>query len=94
MNRFLKSFPLLFVLLAGLGLARAQSTATVAGTITDPSGAVVPHAQVTVHGNATGLDRVVTSDEQGGYTVPSLPPGNYRIEAVASGFSRYIVQSV
>ena len=75
-------------------LARAQSTATVAGTITDPSGAVVPHAQVTVHGNATGLDRVVTSDEQGGYTVPSLPPGNYRIEAVAAGFSRYIVQSV
>ena len=94
LNRFLKSLSLLSIVLAGIGLAHAQSTATVAGTVTDPSGAVVPHAQVTVHGNATGLDRVVTSDEQGGYTVPSLPPGNYRIEAVAPGFSRYIVQSV
>jgi hypothetical protein len=94
LNRFLKLLSFVVVLLAGIGLARAQSTATVAGTVTDPSGAVVPHAQVTVHGNATGLDRVATSDEQGGYTVPSLPPGNYRIEAVAPGFSRYIVQSV
>lgn len=94
MNRFLKLLSLLSIMLAGIGLAHAQSTATVAGTVTDPSGAVVPHAQVTVHGNATGLDRVVTSDEQGRYTVPSLPPGNYRIEAIAPGFSRYIVQSV
>jgi hypothetical protein len=72
----------------------AQSTATLSGSITDPSGAVVPQAKVTVHGIATGLDRVVTSDSAGDYTVPSLLPGNYSVTVEASGFAIYRVTSV
>ena len=81
-----------FILIAVAG--HAQSTATLSGNITDPSGAVVPGAQVTVHGIATGLDRVVTSDSAGNYTVPSLLPGNYSVSVQASGFSTYKLSSV
>ena len=54
-----------------------QSTASLSGTVTDPSGAVVANAQVTVHSLATGDDRVVTTDSAGLYAVPSLVPGDY-----------------
>ena len=65
--------------------AYAQSTATLSGTVTDPSGAVVPQAQVTVRGLATGVNRVVTSDAAGNYTVPSLQPGSYSVSVQATG---------
>jgi hypothetical protein len=74
--------------------AWAQSTASLSGTVTDPSGAVVPNAQVTVHSLETGLDRVVKTDSAGLYDVPSLQPGDYKVEAVASGFGTYVMPKV
>lgn len=74
--------------------ALAQSTATLSGTVTDPSGAVLPNAQVTVHSLATGLDRVLKTDGAGLYAVPSLEPGDYKVQANAPGFSTYTVQKV
>ena len=74
--------------------ALAQSTATLSGTATDPSGAVLPNAQVTVHSLATGLDRVLKTDGAGLYAVPSLEPGDYKVQANAPGFSTYTVQKV
>ncbi len=82
------------LLAAGSAGAYAQSTATISGTITDPSGAVVPQAQVTVHGLSTGVDRSVTSDPAGSYTVPSLQPGNYSVSVHAPGFADYRLASV
>src|SRR5271154_1024201 len=81
-----------FVLTAAVG--HGQSTATLSGSIIDPSGAVVPQAQVTMHGIATGLDRVVISDSAGNYTVPSLLPGNYSVTVQAAGFAVYKLASV
>ena len=80
------------VLIAVAG--HAQSTATFSGNITDPSAAVVPGAQVTVHGIATGVDRIVTSDSAGNYTVPSLLPGNYSVSVKAPGFATYKLTSI
>jgi hypothetical protein len=74
--------------------AWAQSTATLSGTLTDPSGAVVPHAHVTVHSLATGADRAIDTDAAGIYVVPSLQPGDYSVKATADGFSAYTVQKV
>jgi protocatechuate 3,4-dioxygenase beta subunit len=76
-------------LIAGVAASYAQSTATLSGRVTDPSGAVVPQARVTVSGLATGVDRVVTSDAEGNYTIPSLQPGNYGVSVQATGFSNY-----
>ena len=66
--------------------ALAQSTATVLGVVTDPTGAVVPNAQVKVHSIGTGVDRTVQSDGAGLYVVPSIQPGDYSIDASAPGF--------
>jgi Carboxypeptidase regulatory-like domain len=71
-----------------------QSTASLSGTVTDPTGALVTGAQVTVHSLATGADRVVKTDSAGLYVVPSLQPGDYRIQARASGFGLYTVPKV
>jgi hypothetical protein len=82
------------LLLVSVGTCFAQSTATLSGTVTDPSGAVVPGAQVTVHSLATGLDRQITTDSAGLYVVPSLEPGDYQVQAKAAGFSVYTVKKV
>jgi hypothetical protein len=74
--------------------AWAQSTATLSGTVTDPTGAVVVNAHVTVHSLATGADRVVDTDSAGLYVVPSLQPGNYKVQATATGFSPYTLEKV
>ena len=68
--------------------AWGQSTATISGTVTDPSGAVVVNAHVTVHSLATGADRVINTDTDGLYAVPSLQPGDYNIQATAPGLTR------
>jgi Carboxypeptidase regulatory-like domain/TonB dependent receptor len=84
------------VLLCALGstLGFGQSTSTLSGTVTDPSGAVVPHAHVTIHSLSTGLDRAIDSDAAGLYVVPSLQPGDYSIQVTASGFSASSVAKV
>ncbi|HWZ50008.1 MAG TPA: carboxypeptidase-like regulatory domain-containing protein [Granulicella sp.] len=61
--------------------AWAQSTATLSGAVTDPSGAAVSHAHVTVHSLATGGDRGLDTDAAGLYVVPSLQPGDYILTA-------------
>ena len=74
--------------------AWAQSTATLSGTVTDPTGAVVVNAHVTVHSLGTGANRVVDTDSAGLYVVPSLQPGNYKVQATATGFSPYTLEKV
>jgi hypothetical protein len=83
---------LLLVLGAGIGLA--QSTATLSGAVTDPSGAVISGAQVTVHSLATGADRQLVTDAAGIYVAASLEPGDYQVQAKAAGFSLYTVKKV
>ncbi len=82
------------VFAGGSVLARAQSTATLSGTVTDPSGAVLPQAKITVHGLTTGVDRTAVSDSAGDYSVPSLQPGNYSVTVQAQGFADFKVASV
>ena len=85
-----RSLALSALFLSGSAAAAfAQSTATLSGTVTDPSGAVVPQAQVTIHGLATGVDRKAVSDSAGNYTVPSLQPGNYSVSVQSAGFADY-----
>ena len=71
----------------------AQSTATLAGTVTDPTGAVVSGATVKIRALATGVERTTVTDGSGNYTAPSLQPGDYEITIQAAGFSQYTVQN-
>src|SRR5581483_2320149 len=67
-------------------LLAQQSTAQLTGSITDASGAVIPGAQITVTNEGTGIKREAKSNELGFYTVPLLPPGNYRVTVQREGF--------
>src|SRR3954447_19602436 len=63
-----------------------RTTASIRGTITDQSKAVVPGATVTVTGQDTGLTRTATTDRDGAYTFAELPVGRYRIQVELQGF--------
>jgi hypothetical protein len=77
----------------GAAAAHAQVTgATLTGTVTDPAGAVVAGAQISIKNIATSINRDTTSDSAGLYTVPNLDPGTYEVRVSATGFST-IVQS-
>ena len=56
-----------------------SQTAGLTGTVTDPTGAVVPGAKVTITNEATGVSRTVTSASDGGYIFTQLAPGTYKI---------------
>jgi hypothetical protein len=77
--------------ICALGLFAAASlpaqTASLSGTVMDPTGAVVPKAAITVTNTQTGAARSDTSDAQGRYTIPQLPPGTYSLGAKAAGFA-------
>jgi hypothetical protein len=61
-------------------------TGTIAGTVTDQSGAVLPRATVTVTNKDTGASRVVQSGADGAFSIPALPPGPYDVLTEMSGF--------
>ena len=63
-----------------------QTTATIAGTISDESGAVLPGVQVTITNKETGNSRAVTTDERGYYVAPLLPVGSYQTRSELPGF--------
>jgi hypothetical protein len=70
---------------------RAQVTgATLNGTVTDASGAVISNAQVAIKNTATGITKDVTTDTAGFYSAPNLPAGPYEVKVSASGFNTAI----
>ncbi len=75
-----------------LSLLYSQATtATILGTVTDPSGAVVPGAKVTAINELTGFSRTATTINDGSYLIQFLPIGNkYRVEAELAGFKTQI----
>src|SRR6186997_1837164 len=70
--------------------ALAQSaTATLSGVITDPAGSVVAGANVAVISIAQGFMRSTTSNSEGIFIVPLLPPGNYTVKVEHEGFNPF-----
>lgn len=64
------------------------------GTVTDPSGAAVSGAQITIGNVGTGISTQTTTNESGNYTAPNLPAGNYTITITAPGFQKFVQQNV
>ena len=78
---------LLFILLAGLVWpAHAQSTATLQGTVTDPTGGAVPNAKVVATNEGTVVQSNTTTDSAGAFLFSSLPIGLYKVEISVPGF--------
>lgn len=99
----MKSFRILFFVLAvGLLLvvhcsalmAQSATTSALTGTVTDPSGAVITGATVTLTNVGTGQTRTAITDASGSYKFSLIPPGNYSVTFAASGFKTLEIPSV
>ena len=83
----------LLVVVLGVMRVNAQGgTATISGTVTDPSGGAIAAAKVDVKNTGTGIVQSTTTDAQGRYNVPELTIGTYEVQASSSGFTT-VVQS-
>jgi hypothetical protein len=85
-----------FLFLCCSMIAKGQElAATLTGRVTDPSGATISNATVTIVQNGmNGASRVVESDAHGSYTATNLAPGNYTVTVTAPGFQTYTAQGV
>ncbi|HXN21815.1 MAG TPA: carboxypeptidase regulatory-like domain-containing protein [Candidatus Dormibacteraeota bacterium] len=73
---------------SAFGLFAQTFTATVSGTVTDPHGAAVAGATVTVTNLSTGVSKTATTDPNGSYIVPLLQPSEYTVTAESAGFEK------
>jgi hypothetical protein len=83
-----RTYPLIVCLLIIL-TARAvygQSTGLITGTVTDPTGAVIPDASVSIKNTATGAERIISANNEGIFSAPSLAAGDYEVRVEARGF--------
>src|SRR5437867_325908 len=80
---------LLAALLCGLPAAAQYTTASLGGSVMDPSGAALPETTVTVRNVDTGFIQTVTTDAAGAFLFSRLPVGNYELRAEHTGFSTY-----
>jgi hypothetical protein len=73
---------------------QTANTGAIAGSVNDPSGALVARAAVVIRSQATGEEREVTTDAQGNFSVPFLTPDNYDLTVRAPGFEPLVLKSV
>lgn len=86
-------FVLLFALLSPRGWAQNYN-ASISGTITDPTGAAIPGAKVSLTSVASGAVAQATSGPDGFYSLPNLTPGAYNLKVSAPGFSDYVQNNI
>ncbi len=82
---------LLSIVLAGSMLLAQVETGTIAGAVSDQSGAVIPNANVAIKSASTGLQVTAQSNEAGRFQSPPLKPGEYEISVAVAGFKNSVV---
>src|SRR5215471_4486339 len=70
------------------------TSADLTGTVTDPTGAGVPNAKITVTDSEKGVERTAVTDEHGLYRVSGLPPATYKVSVEHTGFQTEVATSV
>jgi len=81
----------LILSLSTLSVAQESTNSGIVGRVVDSTGASVSGVKVIVTSTGTGTERSAVTDEQGNYSVSSLPPSNYRMKFVREGFSSAVV---
>ncbi|MDT4968279.1 MAG: hypothetical protein QOJ64_3016 [Acidobacteriota bacterium] len=86
----------LTALVFGLGIAvfAQEPTGSIEGSISDPQGAIVQGASVSVRNTATSLTRTAVTDDNGQYRVSQLPPGTYEVKVSGQSFKTSVASSV
>ncbi len=84
----LRIFPLLTLIFAALSApAQSGNAGTIRGTVTDPTGAVIPNATVHLSNERSGLDRTTVTDPTGNFVITNIPFNPYRLDVSAKGFA-------
>jgi hypothetical protein len=86
--------PLLALCAAPNAAAQLSGKGQINGTITDVSGAAVPHAQIVITSSQTGAAVTTTSTSSGDFALPTLDPGDYTVSISAQGFQKLTQQNV
>ncbi|MEO6982687.1 MAG: carboxypeptidase-like regulatory domain-containing protein, partial [Edaphobacter sp.] len=95
MKKFLGVISVLFLAVGmSYGQAITANAGSIQGTLTDPTGAVIPNANITVTGMDTGSVVNLSSNSAGFYSIGPLNPGNYIIDIIAPGFQKLEVKTV
>lgn len=92
-DRFSRAL-LVLLFLCGLPFLASAQEATIVGTVTDPSGAVMPNVTITITNQGTGNARTFTTNDAGQYVAPGLPIGKYNLKALSTGFKEQITNGV
>ena len=85
---------LLLLLLTAVSAPAQVTSAEILGTVTDPSGAVVPNIKVTAQSLTTSTEYSIQSDNNGNYLIRLLPPGSYSLRVEVPGFKTWTVREV
>ena len=92
--KIVAKFAFLFLLLALMTTtqlwAQGVATADLSGTVTDPNGAVVAGAQVSLRDEARAFERTTVTDDEGAYQFLLVPPGRYTLTVEAKGFTKLV----
>src|SRR5437667_2433922 len=84
----------LVVLLSSLAVFAQGNFGRILGRVTDPTGAVLPGASISIIDTQRGLARTVNTDEAGQYSAPSLIPGTYTVRVEFPGFKTLARENV
>jgi len=93
-TRMSARFFLVFLLWSAVSLSAQTFRGTILGTVTDPSGALVSGARVTVRNTGTGLERTTETSGDGSYSLPELPIGAYDVIITQTGFQTFVASGV
>ena len=95
MKKFIKILNFSFaILLLANAAVYGQTTGSLTGTVTDPGGALVPGATVTLVNTATSAERSAVTGSSGIFDFQALAPGNYTVSVEATGFRRAIARNI
>ena len=75
-------------------MAQTSSTGVITGVVKDQSGAIVPGATVKAINKGTSVERKTTASDSGSYELTQMVPGDYRVEAEAKGFAKFVADPV
>jgi len=94
LSSFIRAIACACIIASLITPVHAQFKASIQGTVTDPSGAVVSGATVTVANQETGKSQQTTTSDEGFYKVSGLAPGTYTVTAEISGFKKKVLEKV